>query len=84
MFILSARRAPPGSSACAFANVVLTDDVAAFNVKITDRDGKLGAYAPNANGVRVVTFTPALAAEIAAAAIAYIDGGVCADDRTQH
>lgn len=84
MFILSARRAPPGSNACAFANVKLADDIAVFNVKIINKDGNLGAYAPNASGARVVTLSPTLAAEIAAAAIADIDGGACADERTQH
>lgn len=82
MHILSARRAPPGSSACAFANVKLTDDIAVFNVKIVDRDGKRGAYAPNSNGARVVTFSTTLAAEIVDAAIAHIEGA-CADVQHQ-
>jgi hypothetical protein len=78
--ILSARRAPPGASACAFANVKLSDDVAVFNVKIVEKpDGRRAAYAPNAHGQRVVTFSPALASAIADAAINTL-AGACAHD----
>ena len=71
MEILSVRRAPPGKNACAFANVKLAEDVAVFNVKIIEKpDGRRCAFAPNANGARVVTFSPELATAIADAAIA--------------
>ena len=80
MQILHAWRAPPGGQAVAYANVRISDDVAVMNIKITDRAGKRGAYAPNANGARVVTFSPELAASIADAAIDY-NQGASAHDR---
>ena len=81
MQIISARRAPPGANACAFANVRLSDDIAVFNVKIVEKpDGRRCAYAPNANGARVVTFSPALAARIAELALETIEDGAFAHD----
>jgi hypothetical protein len=55
--------------------VKLSEDVAVFNVKIVEKpDGRRTAHAPNAQGVRVVTFSPQLAEAIADAAIARIEG----------
>jgi hypothetical protein len=78
--IQSVRRACGGGNTIGFANVKLSDDLAAFNVKIINKAGKLGAYAPKAKGVQVVTFSPSLAEAIALAAIDYF--GAYADERT--
>ena len=73
--VLSARRTHDSSVIC-YANVALSDDVAAFNVKITHDKvpGRYRAHAPNSAGVRVVTFSVNLAQEIAEAAIQYLEG----------
>jgi hypothetical protein len=73
--ILSARRSYDSKVIC-FANVALSDDIAAFNVKITadKMPGSYRAYAPNSAGARVVTFSAQLAQAIAEAAIQYIEG----------
>jgi hypothetical protein len=73
--VLSARRSHDSNVIC-YANVALGEDVSAFNVKITaDKvPGRYRAFAPNAAGARVVTFSPKLAQAIAEAAIQYMEG----------
>ncbi|WP_441280139.1 hypothetical protein [Bradyrhizobium sp. 63_E2_N1_3] len=80
--MLSARRTHDSSVIC-YANVALSDDIAAFNVKITadKMPGRYRAHAPNSAGGRVVTFSAKLAQEIAEAAIQYIEGA-SAHERT--
>ncbi|MET3991610.1 hypothetical protein ABID65_003250 [Bradyrhizobium sp. S3.9.2] len=80
--VLSARRTHDSSIIC-YANVALSDDIAAFNVKITlDKvPGRYRAHAPNSAGGRVVTFSANLAHEIAEAAIQYLEGA-SANERT--
>jgi hypothetical protein len=83
MELLSVRRAPLGGNAIAFANVKISEDVAVFNVKIVEKPGgRRFAYAPNAQGVRVVTFSPQLVQAIAAAAINAIEGASARDHQS--
>jgi hypothetical protein len=72
--ILSVRKAYGLRNAVCFANVALTDDIAAFDVKVVDNGGKLAAYAPNSHGARVVTFSPKLGEAIAKSAIEHLKG----------
>jgi hypothetical protein len=80
--ILSARRSYNSNVIC-YANVALSDDIAAFNVKITadKMPGRYRAHAPNSAGARVITFSPQMAQDIAEAAIKYVEGA-SADEST--
>lgn len=72
MKILSCRPEPHGSgNVIARVDVELTEDIRAFNLKVSKRpDGGYAVFGPNALGGRVVTFSRTLVAEIASAAIA--------------
>lgn len=68
MRILSARRAPPGTSLRARVDVETPFGIRLFNVAIKDTPAGWRAYAPSAFGSAAVTFTPDVAAQIIGAA----------------
>ncbi|KQZ98435.1 hypothetical protein ASD64_15765 [Mesorhizobium sp. Root157] len=82
MRIFSLNPCPPGASAVATFNVALDDDVRIFNARLhRKQDGTYRVYAPQAGGVRVVTFSQPLVDKITDAALAALME-LCANDRT--
>ena len=74
--ILSARRVPD-SDAIAVADIVLDDVVQVAGVQIMDNAGRAFAVAPrrrHGDRGRVLQWSPALGAELAAAVLARLDG----------
>lgn len=72
MKILSCRPEPPGyGNVIARVDVELTDDIRAFNLKVSKRpDGGYAVFGPNALGGRVITLSRPLVTKIAEAAVA--------------
>lgn len=76
MKIIACRPEPPGGfgNVVARADVEISEDLRVFNLKVSRRPaGGYSVYAPNAMGGRVITFSIALAQEIAAAALAALE-----------
>ncbi|TIV98317.1 MAG: hypothetical protein E5V85_11730 [Mesorhizobium sp.] len=75
MKILSCRPEPPGcGQTVARFDIALSDELRLFGLRLKRRaTGGYAVHSPNANGVRVVTFSPNLVDEISRAALAALD-----------
>ncbi|RUX51428.1 hypothetical protein EOA33_06315 [Mesorhizobium sp. M4A.F.Ca.ET.050.02.1.1] len=75
MHIMDIRPEPPGyGQTVARFDIALSDELRLFGLRLKQRSaGGFSVYAPNADGQRCVTFSPALVDEIARAALAALE-----------